>query len=64
MDWLDADPPTWRWEHDPEFRSLSQLRIIRRFVATTEAFIASSSRPNVTVAEFYGSGVLLPGEQS
>lgn len=61
MTWLDADPPTWRWAHDPDFRSLRQRKIIQGFIKATEDFIASSSRPDVSVVEFYSGGVLLSG---
>lgn len=46
--WLDADPPTWKWDHDPEFRSLRVRRIVANAAEAWNRFVATSSRPNAT----------------
>lgn len=42
MDWLAEDPPTWQWAHDPEYRSLRALAIIRRYNEVWAQFYAAS----------------------
>jgi hypothetical protein len=40
--WLDADPPTWEWEHDPSYLSLRSRRILQRANDAWNNFVLSS----------------------
>jgi hypothetical protein len=39
MLWLDADPPTWEWEHNPAFVPLRVARLAKRYQTAWLRFV-------------------------
>jgi hypothetical protein len=51
--WLEDDPPTWDWEHDPEYLSLRQRDLAARWRSSWRVFV---NNPETRWARFLNTG--------
>lgn len=53
MNWLDADPPTWEWEHDPAYQP---LRVRQAGIRLRDTWNAYANSPDTRWRRFLHTG--------